>query len=74
MSRPRFDPTINLGHVLTAVAFVATLTGSWYLQDYRLSRLESQVERLSTIVIDNARIDERLKDHSRRLDWLEMKR
>lgn len=71
MSSPRWDPTINLGHIMTAVVFIAAISGGWYLTDHRLSALERNFEKLSTVVIDNARTDERLKDFSRRLDLLE---
>jgi hypothetical protein len=47
------------------------VTGSLYLTDYRLNALEKNVEKLSTVVIQAARTDERLKDHDRRLDSLE---
>lgn len=69
--KPRFDPTINLGHIISMVLFIAALTGGWYLTDYRLSQLEFQVKNLSSIIVDNARLDERLKDIGRRVDRLE---
>lgn len=70
---PRFDPTINLGHVITAVCFVASLIGWWYIADYRLSAIERQVERLSTAVVEYVRFDERIKSHDRRIEALERK-
>jgi hypothetical protein len=69
--RPRFDPTINLGHVISLGGVIVVVTGSLYLTDYRLNALEKNVEKLSTVVIHAARADERLKDFGRRLDMLE---
>lgn len=69
--RPRFDPTVNLGHLLSMGTIGAALIGGWYVADYRLSAMERQLTQLSTIVVQSARIEERLKDHARRLDWLE---
>ncbi len=69
--KPRFDPTINLGHVISLGGVIVVVTGSLYLTDYRLNALEKNVEKLSTVVIQAARTDERLKDHARRLDQLE---
>jgi hypothetical protein len=68
---PRFDPTINLGHIISVTGAIVLVTGSWYLTDYRLGILEKNVEKLSTVVIESARVDERLKDYGRRLDVLE---
>ena len=71
--KPRFDPTINLGHVISLGGVIVVVTGSLYLTDYRLNALEKNVATLSTVVIQAARTDERLKDHGRRLDLLERK-
>lgn len=37
---PRFDMTINLGHVLTFVGFIATIFVSWSTLDKRVAILE----------------------------------
>jgi len=50
---------------------IVVVGGSLYLTDYRLNAVEKNVEKLSTVVIQAARTDERLKDHDRRLDMLE---
>ena len=70
---PRFDPTINLGHLISLAGMMLVVAGSLYLTDYRLNALEKNVEKLSTVVIQAARTDERLKDHDRRLEHLERK-
>lgn len=69
--KPRFDPTINLGHIISLGGAMVVVAGSLYLTDYRLTTLERNVEKLSVVVIQAARTDERLKDHDRRLDSLE---
>jgi hypothetical protein len=70
---PRFDPTINLGHLISLGGVVIVVAASLYLTDYRLNALEKNVEKLSTVVIQAARTDERLKDFGRRLDLLEVR-
>jgi hypothetical protein len=69
--KPRFDPTINLGHIISLGGVMVIVAGSLYLTDYRLNALEKNVEKLSTVVIQAARTDERLKEHDRRLEKLE---
>jgi hypothetical protein len=78
MSRIRFDPTFNVGHLITAGGLIAALIGIYVGFDYRLTALEKlaerqaiQVERLSTVVIDSARFEERFKNYGHRLDSLE---
>lgn len=36
----RFDPTINLGHVLTFVGFILTMMAGWNMLDKRVVVLE----------------------------------
>lgn len=38
--KPVFDPTVNLGHLLTFFGFVAMIVGSWNLLDKRIIVLE----------------------------------
>ena len=73
MSELKFDPTINLGHILSLGGILFALVGSWYLMDYRLTGVEKAVERLSTIVIESAGMKQQIADHARRLDRLEAK-
>jgi hypothetical protein len=69
--RPLFDPTINLGHLISFGAVIVTIIGGWYVMDHRLTALERNFEKLSVAVIELVRLDERLKAHGRRLDNLE---
>jgi hypothetical protein len=71
MTGPRFDPTVNLGHLLTAVVFVFTLGGVWYVTDHRLASVEKQINQLSTVIIEQARFSEWRSNTDRRLDRLE---
>ena len=72
--RPRFDATLNWGHMVIAVTFLVTAAGQWFLTDYRLRALEDSVKSLSALVVTTARIDERMNDYGRRLDKLETRR
>lgn len=69
--RPRFDATLNWGHLVIAITFLVTATGQWMLTDYRLKSVEEQVKSLSTLVVTTARIDERMNELGRRVDRLE---
>jgi hypothetical protein len=73
MAKPRFDPTVNLGHIITFIGFFATIVGGWYVVDYRLASVEKQIERLSVVVIEQARIAEWRSQIDRRLDRLEVR-
>jgi uncharacterized coiled-coil protein SlyX len=41
--KPRFDPTINLGHVLTFVGFMIAGFGAWTTLDKRVTVIEERV-------------------------------
>lgn len=69
--RPRFDATLNWGHLVIAITFLVTAMGQWMLTDYRLKSVEDQVKSLSTLVVTTARIDERMMELGRRMDRLE---
>lgn len=69
--RPRFDPTINLGHLISLGGVIVAIVGGWYVMDHRLSSLERNFEKLSNAVVEWVRLDERMKDHGRRLEKLE---
>lgn len=72
-TKPHFDGTINLGHIISILAVVVSIAGGWYVFDHRLTSVERQLEKLSTVIIEAVRIDERLKNIDRRLDRLEAK-
>ena len=77
-SKPRFDPTINYGHVLTAVSFIAAGAGAYYGMrselmhvDQRVAKIESTLQQLANVVVLTARQDEKLNAIERRVDRLE---
>lgn len=54
-NRVRFDPTINLGHILTFVGFVLTIAAAWNSLDKRLTVLE--VDRSAQVMRDKQQDD-----------------
>jgi len=73
-----FDPTINYGHVLTAVSFIIVGAGAYYgiraeLQnvDQRVAKIESTLQQLANVLVLTARQDVRLIAIERRVDRLE---
>lgn len=46
MGGVKFDPTVNLGHIITAVVFLVTATFGWATLDSRQARLEERMLRL----------------------------
>ncbi len=71
--RPRvaFDLTFNLGHLLTLTSFIVSIFAFALLFDYRLKAVESGLTKLSEMVIEAARFDERLKEISSRIERIE---
>lgn len=76
--KPRLDPTINYGHILTAVSFIVAGSAAFIgmkaeLQnlDQRVAKLEAALQHLASIVVLTARQDERLNAIERRVDRLE---
>ena len=61
--RVKLDPTVNLGHVLTAAVFLTTAAVGWATLDAKQSRSEERIMRL-----------ERLEDEFRRERLMEMQR
>lgn len=70
---PRFDPSINLGHVITICSVLVTMVGGWFTFDYRLKSIEDQVRGIPSVIVEAARMDERMADLRRRVDNLERK-
>jgi hypothetical protein len=48
--RVRFDPTINLGHVLTAFAFLFSTLAAWFTLNARVDMAAQAIVRLERIV------------------------
>lgn len=77
--KPLFDPTINYGHILTAVSFIVAGTAAFFgmkveLQnlDQRVAKIEATLQHLASVVVQTARQDERLNAIERRVDRLEV--
>jgi hypothetical protein len=77
-SKPLFDPTINYGHILTAISFIIAGTAAFYgmkvelwTVDQRVAKIESTLKQLADVVVLTARQDERLVAIERRLNRLE---
>lgn len=74
LAHPRFDPTINLGHVLTLSAVIVTIIGGAYVFDYRLNAIEKQIEKLQSVFLDTAIVKEQMNGFGKRIDALERQR
>ena len=77
-SKPLFDPTINYGHVITAVSFIIAGAGAYYGMraelesvDQRVAKIENTLQQLASVLVLTARRDERLIAIDRRVDRLE---
>lgn len=76
--KPLFDPTINYGHVLTALSFIIAGSGAYYgiraelgSMDLRVAKIELTLQQLANVLVLTARQDERLIAIERRVDRLE---
>ncbi len=76
--KPRFDPTVNLGHVITFVGFIVAGIGAYAgasaelkAINLRLEVVERQIEKMSEVVITTVRQSERMAQFERRLEKLE---
>jgi len=72
--RLNFDPTINLGHVLTMGAIIVTLVMGWSQLNTRLEYVERQVAAMTTLIEKSIRADMRLDAVEKRLDRYEENR
>lgn len=77
-SKPLFDPTINYGHILTAISFIVAGAGAYYGMraelhnvDQRVLKIEATLQQLANVVVLTARQDERLIAIERRVNHLE---
>lgn len=66
-SRVRFDPTVNLGHILTFVGFLLAGLGAWTMLDKRIVVLEEA--RNTQVIIDKTQ-NERYSDVSQQVKEL----
>ena len=66
-----FDPTINLGHILTMISMGAALVTGLSWTNTRLTLLEQQVGALAQIMERGVRTDERQQALEKRVDRIE---
>lgn len=83
--RVRFDPTVNLGHLLTFAGFVAAALGAWYgvkaeiggvslrleSAERELAKTSAKLDGITHMLVSDARQDELLKVHDRQIDTLD---
>lgn len=69
--RARFDPTINLGHVMTMGSVLATMVAGYASLNARMGLVETQIATMTTLMERSIRTDERLQGFSLQLGKLE---
>lgn len=76
--KPLFDPTINYGHLLTALSFIIAGTSAYYgiraelgSMDLRVAKIELTLQQLANVLVLSARQDEKLIAIERRVNRLE---
>lgn len=79
IDRPKFDPTINWGHILQilvivvgGIAAVYTLSSRVSSLEFVVTELKENVKSLTTLMITSARQEERITFQERRIDRLEL--
>ena len=53
--KPRFDPTINYGHILTAVSFIVAGAGAYYGMRAELQNVDQRVENREHLAVTRER-------------------
>ena len=78
LAMPKFDPTVNYGHVLTVLSIMIAGAGAYYGMSadlhsvgQRVAKIESTLQQLANVMVLTARQDERLIAIERRVDRLE---
>jgi hypothetical protein len=71
MTGPRFDFTINLGHVISIGAVIVTMVVGWVSFDQRLKSVEKTLETATATLVEQVRQGARLDALTGRLDRLE---
>ena len=69
----RFDPTINLGHIISAGTMVIMMTMGWSQLSSRLEMVEKQVAGMSALIERSIRTDTRVDELSRRIGEIEQR-
>lgn len=88
MPIPKFDPTINLGHVLSIVSFIIAAIAAYHAMKADIEKLElrmvtversardlaSSVTKLTDVIVVTARQDEQLRALRSQVERLERAR
>jgi TolA-binding protein len=74
----QFDGSVNLGQILTLVGFSATLLGAAYVVreqvkqlGHRMVSVEAELKKMTDVMVQLGRQDERLNSMDRRIDDLQ---
>jgi hypothetical protein len=79
--KPRFDPTVNLGHLLTFLGFIlagyaafTAVKSELSAVGVRVAGMEKQVDRITEVLVLNATMQAEVVELRRRLDRIDTKR
>ena len=70
-TKPKFDPTINLGHLLSMGGILFLSIGAYFSFGGRLGAVESQLARITSVLEISIRQEEQIKSLTYRLEKLE---
>lgn len=71
MSGPKFDLTINLGHVITFGGLIITMTIGWATFDGRLRAVEKTLETATSTLIEQVKQGGELRALTQRVERVE---
>lgn len=71
MSGPKFDLTINLGHVITFGGLIVTMTIGWATFDGRLRAVEKTLETATSTLIEQVKQGGELRALTQRVERVE---
>jgi hypothetical protein len=71
MAGPRFDFTINLGHVISIGAVIVTMVVGWSTFDARLKAVEKTLETATATLVEQVRQGARIDALTARMDRVE---
>jgi hypothetical protein len=79
--KPRFDPTVNLGHLLTFLGFIlagyaafTAVKSELSAVGVRVAGMEKQVDRITEVLVLNATMQAEVVELRRRLDRIDTSR
>lgn len=70
---PKFDSTYNFGHVMTASILLFSIIGGYFSFSNRLGSVETQLNRMASIMEISIRQDEKIKTLMKQYDQLSVK-